>query len=663
VSKYLRRWKDMGQASEMVLLLACLVLATALRLSFAVGEPFWEGEADSNINALSILERGYPADHYLGIPIYENVLLTTSPGSREYEFGSASHSARGTVVDHSWLPLYSIAAAFAFAGIHPDVDDGRPPTARHGSSEFRKRMIVPRVPSVVFAALFLFFVYRLGRMMFGGDTAWSMLMAAAFAQPVVSFGWRVGDYSATLALTALTGIAVWKLTHEGAWRHSVLAGVALILLFHTHLLSFMILSAVLLANVPFALDQPRWKSKLLLTGVIVIAGLAPWWYWTNFFAVSTRMPMAWPLLAFPSDFVFWFTARKAFMGAIGLVVTLALLSSAFPRHRFTRRIMEAAGDRQALYFTLIWFVTAYLAFIFLSSAASFVEARLMLVLAVPGYLLFAHCVAVAARTVTPRFSYALAPLAVLVFLASRGTAVFAGPPAQARTSGVEAFVDVAKHWTLEPGTKIYAWPDENLLLTYVSGLPVQSIAPVRKEFLDGYSGDVIFVETGMPYVECLPAEVQTIANEHGMALNFQEARQAALRVQRFGAREYLRGLVTDVWPPSEPIGPIDHALIARHTEHTLEAGRASAEHYRLLRGFVPTNRLTSHLLPLHYWFVNPETHLGDRLNYRDRIRGAKAIILPNGSIIFDARRTRDVPLVDQDRYLAILARGASSTGS
>ena len=103
MSTYLRRWKATGQASEMVLLLACLVLATALRLSFAVGEPFWEGEADSNINALSILERGYPADHYLGIPIYENVLLTTSPGSNEYEFGSASHSARGMVIDHGWI--------------------------------------------------------------------------------------------------------------------------------------------------------------------------------------------------------------------------------------------------------------------------------------------------------------------------------------------------------------------------------------------------------------------------------------------------------------------------------------------------------------------------------------------------------------------------------
>jgi hypothetical protein len=660
VPEYLRLWKNMGQASEMVLMLACLVLATALRLSFAVGEPFWGGEADWNINALSILERGYPADSYLGIPIYETVLLKTSPDSKEYEFGSASHSERGTVIDHGWLPLYSIAAAFALTGIHPDVDDGRPPTVRHGSPELTKRKIVPRLSSVIFAALFLFLVYRLGRMILGLETAWSVLMAAAFAQPLVLFGWQAGDYSATLALSTLAGIAVWKLTHQGEWRHSVLTGVALVLLFHTHLLSFMILSAVLLANV-FARDQPRWKSKLLLTGVIVIAAIAPWWYWTNFFEISTRTPMAWPLLAFPSDFVFWFTTRKAFMAAAGVVIMLVILSAAFPRLRPARRIIEAAGDGQAFYFTLTWFVSAYLAFLFLSPAASFAKTRLMLVLAVPGYLLFALCVAVAARTITPRFSIALAPLVVLVFLSLRGAATFSGPP-PATPGGVETFVDLATHWTLEPKTKIYAWPDENLLLTYVSGLPVQSVAPVRKEFLDEYSGDVIFVETGKPYAEPPLAEVQTIANEHGVALSLAEARQATLRVQRFGAREYLRDLVTDVWPPAEPLGPIDGALIARYTDLTLLAGQATAEQYRLLHGFAPTSRMTSHLLPVYYWFVNPEMHLGDRLNYRDRIRGATAIVLPNGSIIFDARRNREVPLVDQARYLAILP-GASTAGS
>ena len=59
-------------------------------------------------------------------------------------------------------------------------------------------------------------------------------------------------------------------------------------------------------------------------------------------------------------------------------------------------------------------------------------------------------------------------------------------------------------------------------------------------------------------------------------------------------------------------------------------------------------------LPVFYRLVGPEKRIGDQLNYRDRIRNATGIVLPNGSIIFDSRRNRDVPLVDQKQYLALL---------
>src|SRR4029453_8806692 len=124
-----------GKTLEVVLLLSCLLLATAWRVLFVDSQPLWVDEAESGINALTILERGYPADHYLGLPIYENILLTTWPNSEEYEFKDASYSDRGMAIYHGGLPLYSIAAAYALSGIHPDQDDRGPPTVRHGSQE------------------------------------------------------------------------------------------------------------------------------------------------------------------------------------------------------------------------------------------------------------------------------------------------------------------------------------------------------------------------------------------------------------------------------------------------------------------------------------------------------------------------------------------------
>ena len=638
---------------EAVLLLSCLLLATALRLSFVGSTQLWVDEAESGINALTILERGYPADRYLGLPIYENILLTATPDSEEYEFKDSSYSDRGMAIYHGWVPLYSIAAAYALSGIRPDQDDGGSLAVRHSSQELMRRTVVPRIPSILFAVLFLTCAYHLGRTMSGHDTAWSILMATAFAQPFVSFGWQARYYSATLAFSALSALAVWNFTTRGRWRDCVATGFALVLLFHTHSLSCLILIALLIANVPFSFKQRHSLSKLLFTGALVALGIVPWMYWTGYFNAAAGIPSAWPLLAFPHDFVHWFATRKAFVGVIGSVIALVLLSSVWPHQRLLRLKIAAAADTHALYFAVTWFVIAYSGFILLIPAASFVHPRLTLVLAVPGYLLFALCIAVASRTIMPRFAVRVSPLLMIGFLAVRGTVDFqlSHPTGQNR---ILAVVELASSWKLEAGTRLYAWPNDNLVLTYYLGLPVQSIAPIRKSFLDEYPGDIVFLETSTAYAALSLKEVRTIGKESGTELSAGEAQQVSLRVQRYGARQYLDGRVAHIWPPSEPMAQIDLRVLERYKEQTRRVGEKTVAEFPLLRGFTPLLMMSNQWLPAFYWFVSPEKRIGDQLNYRDRIRSATGIVLPNGSIIFDSRRNRDVPLVDRERYLALL---------
>jgi hypothetical protein len=635
------------KALEAVLLLSCFLLAAALRFSFVDSVQLWVDEAESGINALTILERGYPADHYLGLPIYENVLLTTTPDSEEYEFKDPSYSDRGMAIYHAWLPLYSIAAAYALSGIHPDQDNGGPPAVRHSSQELIRRTVVPRIPSILFAVLFLGCAYRLGRTVSGYATAWSLLMPMAFADPFVWFGWQARYYSATLAFSALSGLAVWNLTRRGRWRDSVAAGLALVLLFHTHSLSFLILTALLLVNVPVGFKQPRWLSKLMLTGTVVALGIVPWMFWTGFLNEGARIPSAWPLLAFPQDFVSWFATRKAFVGIIGSVAVLMLVSAASPHQRFPRLMLSAATDKRAFYFAASWFVIAYVCFVLLIPAASFYPQRLTLVLAVPGYLLFALSIVVASRTIAPRFAVVVSPLLILAFLGMRGSANFKFSHPTARSS-IRAFAELASNWKLETGTKLYAFPNSHLMLTYYLGLPVQSIAPVRKTFLDQYPGDMIFLEIGTPYAELALEGVQAIGKESGTELSADEAQQVNLRVQRHGARQYLEGRVAHVWPPAEPMGRIELRVLELTKEQTRRSWELGAVN-PLVRGFTPLFTMNNQWAPVHYWFVNPEKHIGDQLNYRDRMRGATGIVLPNGSIIFDSRRNRDVPLVDREQ--------------
>src|SRR5688500_6480722 len=101
---------------------AILVLAIAVRASHLHHPALFIDEAESAVNAMAILEHGYPADEYLGLPIFENTLVRPWPGGHpEYEFRDVSYSDRGVAVYHGWVPLYAMAASFRAAGIEPDV--------------------------------------------------------------------------------------------------------------------------------------------------------------------------------------------------------------------------------------------------------------------------------------------------------------------------------------------------------------------------------------------------------------------------------------------------------------------------------------------------------------------------------------------------------------
>src|SRR5437773_7052099 len=119
-----------------------LVLGLWLRGSELAKTPPAGDEAESALNALTILESGVPRGEYLGIPIYENVLTEPWPGNREYEFRDSSYSDRGVSIYHGWLPLYSMAASFKVFGVPPD----EPATSgnlrvRHDDDAIRRRVI------------------------------------------------------------------------------------------------------------------------------------------------------------------------------------------------------------------------------------------------------------------------------------------------------------------------------------------------------------------------------------------------------------------------------------------------------------------------------------------------------------------------------------------
>jgi hypothetical protein len=104
-----------------------------------------------------------------------------------------------------------------------------------------------------------------------------------------------------------------------------------------------------------------------------------------------------------------------------------------------------------------------------------------------------------------------------------------------------------------PGTKFYTTPNDHLPLTFYTGLPFQSIASVRKEFLDAYDRDIVFLEL----VCCTIEErdplswqgLQQAGLVAGSPFSENEAQRWAALLSTRIAREDVAAFVARVHPP------------------------------------------------------------------------------------------------------------------
>jgi hypothetical protein len=200
-----------------------------------------------------------------------------------------------------------------------------------------------------------------------------------------------------------------------------------------------------------------------------------------------------------------------------------------------------------------------------------------------------------------------------------------------------------RDWALGPGSRIYAGPNEHLVLTYYTGKPVQSIAPVRREWLDGFDRDLVILESSN--YDPLPANlVMEAAHRHGRTLAEAEVRPLAREALRLATILDLRAEGVSVDPPPRPPDPLDLELVALLRQSTRRAVQ------EFLRG-TPLGRdqtlstWQDFRFAFYYWFSDPSARKGPGLNYRTCRDTAHATVLLNGTTVLDCRRLRDTPLV------------------
>src|SRR4051794_4760233 len=286
---------------EPIAIILVIVAGLAIRMIHLDTLPFWVDEAESSINALTILQHGYPTDAYLGMPIYENTHVWFWPENLEYEFRDVSYSTKHFAVYHGWLPLYAIAGSFLLHGIQPDEPDASRST-KHDLAEQKRRTRAARIPAVLFGGIFLLVVFIGGNVLYGREAGWAALEVGTIYPSHLSVSDQARYYSAQVTLTTACCVLLWLVIKDGKWKHIFLAAVAYVLLFHTHLLSFSTGVVMGALSMPVIMCRHKdWFNKMAAFAAIVVAGTLPWIIVTGFYSHQSRIPRAWPLLQIPSD--------------------------------------------------------------------------------------------------------------------------------------------------------------------------------------------------------------------------------------------------------------------------------------------------------------------------------------------------------------------------
>jgi hypothetical protein len=631
-----------GRAKRAGLLLSLLTIALVLRLHRVDLAPLSLDEAESSVNALTILQSGLPLDTYLDQPIYENALTIPWPGNPEYEFRDSSYGppvygTHGLALYHGWLPLYAIAASFRLFGIIPDIPGLRVP--RYSVSERRSRTIAARLPGVLFGVLSIAGLYLAGSRLHSRNAGWIATLFGTFLFVHVNFSRQARYYGATLAGIALCMWSMERMAQSRRWRDFVIGALVFCFLFYTHILSFLVATIVLVISQVY-----RWHRsvvpKLAVFFAIVGVFTIPWMLITGLPQQMSGIPPAWKLMSFPRDLIVVHLVKSEYgLVALAGLALLAISRFARPSVLARRALATFLPHIRAFALLYVWLLIAYVAFLFVTPAASFFTKRLGLMLLVPVILLVSMFLCSGGAFILPRRPLVPALIGAAVLLGVFDYIHGLEPTtlgAARETYDIDVVVDYLRKASLSSDTLLFASPTWHLIFEFYTGIPVQSIAPVRKSFLDSYPAPLILFELeDLSPTKAIEPQVLQTASAATSPLTFNQARDLSCEIASSVYRERLSAQVANVFPAPSPIPPFaakaarDHFLQVQERDHMLDVILHATT--RIFRN-ATIHTYSDFGNRFYYAFVNPDWR-AQHPNYRDRMRNATATVLDCSDVV------------------------------
>ncbi|MCA9260682.1 MAG: hypothetical protein KDA61_15825, partial [Planctomycetales bacterium] len=402
----------------------------------------------------------------------------------------------------------------------------------------------------------------------------------------------------------------------------------------THTLSSAALTLTACGCIPWIIGHPRVWAKGCLSGAIFLTATLPWVIYSGLATHVDRIPKARELMQLPYDLIGfiverWETATLFALIALAVVLVGWLLSTRRPE-------LEPLTRRTTLTLAVMagWMVVAYGTFIWLMPAASFYWRRMTMTLEAPGVIALAVGFGYLGRAITPRWASLTATICMAGYLLGTGRMTHLYRQSYDSLVGIEPAIEELRRSDFTPDTLFFGTPNFHLTWTYYTGLPVQSVAPVRASYLQEYAGPIVLLEHYMDYATPSDEEFERRARDAGFDPlpedidAWRSQLQAALHANAWQARvasvelkQVLPAFVQQIFDETRRRAPASHS--PKWVENECPV---------MLRGFCVR---TYHDLWVTYFyrFVDPESRL-HFANLASRLPNSTMEIVAGGVAMF-----------------------------
>ncbi|MCB1120457.1 MAG: hypothetical protein KJT03_02830, partial [Verrucomicrobiae bacterium] len=278
-----------------------------------------------------------------------------------------------------------------------------------------------------------------------------------------------------------------------------------------------------LALVPAILPRNHGLRNLLVAAGIAAVMTIPWAILSGFFDTAGEVPKAYELFSSFADWSRYFLDRPVILVIFALLVVFPLASWWGVQKGWKKATAYSHNVLVALVFVITWIFFAVVCFHLVVPAASFMVERLTLILFTPIALLLG----LALSEFYPRIKgvpYAASLVMPIGFLYLSHHLPGRLPKFEDQEQVIAKVIEYLKEQDLKPPCRIYGAPTDHHIWKYYTGLPIQSIVPVRRSYLETFPHDLLYLENPWVFVSPSLKSIQDRASEEGINLNDFDAR-------------------------------------------------------------------------------------------------------------------------------------------